>query len=299
MKTDVNRRLYLGALSATAVALVLFRTFAIPRWDGSKVKAIEVLSSVVDSLLGGTLAALAVSALVFWLYRSEERTADEAVVVGPREISNELKSAAEVTTEWNYRGHTGRYFRSSIMPLLESRTERHGRYITIRAQLLDPDDADRLRFFVHYRRSVNPEKELYWTEERARAEILATLVALVTAPSSSPRISCEVFVGGYVSPFTVDMASSVAVVTRESAALGALKYPLGSTFFDSMAEDLHLAREQARALPTISVVAGDIDTCDRLRSVLQLLGVAADATDDLLQMTLHALQHPINPYPNG
>lgn len=299
MEPGVSRRIYTACLAAVSIALILLRLFAIPQWDGTDTRAVDLLAPVTDSLLGAALAALAISAVIFWLYGTESHEIEEAIVVEPKQISRELKDAAESTSEWNYRGHTGRYFRSTILPVLERRAESHGRYINISAQLLDPDDLGRLQYFVEYRASVNPEKAAYWTVDRARAEILATVISVATAPQRSKRISCQIFLGGFVSPFTVDMATSVAVVTRESSSMGALKYPAGSTFFDSMVEDLHIGRSQAKELDTTRVCNVESASADDVRAVLNHLAISAEMDGDMMNMILSSLHHPVNPYPGG
>lgn len=299
MQNDVNRRIYMGALLAATAALMLFRLVAIPLWSDSETNTWDVAAEVADSFLGGTLAALGFSGLFLLLYRRTEDQTDEAISVPSRDISKEVRTAITDTSEWGYRGHTGRYFRSSVLPSLSQKSKQHGRYIHVRMQLLDPDDNDAMSYFVKYRRSVNPDRASYWTRQQAMSEILATVVSLATAPLSNPRITPAIYLGGSVSPFTVDMASSVAIITRESATLGALKYPAGSSFFDSMAEDLHLGRDQARRLPNLPTDLLPVDSIDSLRITLGHLGVGKHADNEVLEVALRAVLNPVNPYPNG
>lgn len=299
MISEINRRLYLGALAAAVVALILFRLFAVPAVGGDDVEAADVAAAVADSLLGGALAALGVSILVLWLYRRDEDVVHEAIVLEPRTIATEIEIAAESALTWDYRGHTGRYFRSVVLPMLQRRAEHHGRYITARVQLLDPDDDERIQYFIRYRGRANPGASSVWTAEGALSEILATIVAAGAGSVTNPRMTCEVFVGGVVSPFTADLSSTVAILTRESSALGALKYPAGSTFFDSMAEELHLSRDQARRLPTLPPGLAPVATVEDLKLVLNHLDVGAGASDSLLRSTLQNVLKPSNPYPHA
>jgi hypothetical protein len=224
---------------------------------------LAIAGQVSDSLLGATIASLIVSLLVFWIIPKNRPALAEAIVVPPAEISRQLLEATNGATKWSYRGHTGRYFRTTILPLLRDAASKHGRYIDLQIQILDPDEPDLMRFFASYRAEANRDRADYWSEWRARAEIAATAVAIAVASASSSRLNCELYFTKSVSPFTIDLTDTGAVITRESPMHSAVKYPAGSSLYDSACEDLHLSARQSRKVafvrPGRSVVATERD----------------------------------------
>lgn len=295
----INIRLYVGALVSTLVALALFRFFAIPWFqkddDGAPPALSAVAAEVANSLLGATLAALGISILAFILW-GRRPGPGEVEVITPGQISGELLAAAREASSWTYKGHTGRYFRTAILPVLSERSRQHGRYIDIRVQLLDPTEDASVRYFVRYRREVNPERRHYWNEERARAEIIATIIAVGHAACHSARLSAEVRIGGTISPFTHDLAPMVAITTRESSRHTALKYPPGSTFYDSVMEDLHLQADQARLIRLPADERELPVNDDEVRDWMDEVGLPDLWTPSLGTMIADSLRHPTNPY---
>jgi hypothetical protein len=300
MVDGLNRRLYVSSLIAVVIALAVVRLFALPQWDDDAGPDLpSIVGSLLDSFLGASLAALGVSLLVLWLFPSGTDNKDEATIIPPREIGSELVDSASKATDWGYRGHTGRYLRTTVLPILEQAANKHGRYVDISVELLDPENDEAIEFFVNYRRQVNPDKVDYWTSQRAKIEILATVAALALASQRSPRLSCSVFLGSSVSPFTVDMSSSVAIVTRESSSMSALKYPIGSSFFDSVREDLHLSRRQARELPRLPAGSYGLDTGGAVSTVLDELDLGREVSLGMIASIVDVIDKPVSPYPHG
>jgi hypothetical protein len=300
MKNIVGWRLYIVSLLGAILLLISVRFFVIPRFDTQKrADVLTILGQVSDSLLGATIASLIVSILVFWIIPKNRPTVEETVLVPPKRISSELRHAANEATKWSYRGHTGRYFRTTVLPILQNTSTKHGRYIDVQIQILDPDDADLMRFFARYRAEVNRDRSDYWTTSRARAEIVATAVALILADAGSSRLNCELYFTKNVSPFTIDLSNTHAITTRESPTHAALKYPAGSTMYDSASEDLHLSAVQARRVEFERPESTLIATGDELNLLLNRLGLAMLHRDEIVETVLTVLKNPVSPYANA
>ncbi|MFE4969981.1 hypothetical protein [Streptomyces sp. NPDC056660] len=298
----VNSKLYLSSLGLAAALLIVIRLFALPHLGGAtKVSLSDTIISIVDSLTGAAVASLCVSLLVVFFYGLKRQGPTEVqIVTAPESISAELDKAAGATNSWDYRGHTARYFRSTVLPTLLQRAERQGHYLSVNVQVLDPNNDELMDFFAEYRRNANPNRRDYWTRRRAQAEIAATIIRLQLLSYQFSRLNCRVYLASTVSPFTIDLSDTCVIVTREKAGMAALKYPVGSSFYDSTKEDMRLSNRQSTELPLPrSVTELDPGSIADVREVLSLLDILQGADDELLSMTLDAYRRPVNPYANA
>jgi hypothetical protein len=292
----VNTKLYLSSLGLAAALLIVIRLFALPHLGGAtKVSLSDTIISIVDSLTGAAVASLCVSLLVVFFYGMKRQGPMEVQVTDPGSISAELNRAAGATNSWDYRGHTARYFRSAVLPTLLQRAERQGHYLSV-----NPDNVELMDFFAEYRRNANPDRQDYWTRRRAQAEIAATIIRLQLLSYQFSRLNCRVYLASTVSPFTIDLSDTCVIVTREKAGTAALKYPVGSSFYDSTKEDMRLSNRQSAELPLPrSATELDPGSVADLRDVLSVLNILQGADDELVSMTLDAYRRPVNPYANA
>ncbi|MFE0352287.1 hypothetical protein ACFW2I_02220 [Streptomyces nigra] len=294
----VNTKLYLSSLGLAAALLIVIRLFVLPHLGGAtKVSLSDMIISIVDALTGAAVASLCVSVLVVFFYGLKRRGPVEVQVTDPGSISAELDKAAGATNSWDYRGHTARYFRSAVLPTLLQRAERQGHYLSVNVQVLDPDNAELMDFFAEYRRNANPSRRDYWTRQRAQAEIAATIIRLQLLSHQFSRLNCRVYLASTVSPFTIDLSDTCVIVTREKAGMAALKCPVGSSFYDSIKEDMRLSNSQSTELPLPrSATELDPGSVADISEVLSRLDILRGADDELLNLTLDAYRRPVNPY---
>lgn len=297
--SSVNKKLYATSLLTATAALIVVRIFALPKLSGaSKVSTADAVTSMVDSLIGASAAALCISLLIMFFYGIADRGKGDVLVVPSKSIALEVREAAERSGKWEYRGHTGRYLRSTVLPILQLHSGQEGQYVELTVQLLDPSNISTIDFFTEYRKSLNPNRPEYWVRRRAQAEITATILKLGTASARFSRLTCKVYLTSSVSPLSVDMSDSCVIITREKAGASALKYPAGSTFYDSMKEELSLDYKQGSSLNLANSVQ-DISTVDHVRNALSGIGILAGADDELLALILDAYERPVNPYGNS
>ncbi|MFC0532730.1 hypothetical protein [Phytohabitans kaempferiae] len=297
MKTVLGWRMYALMLLGAVLLLGVTRVFVMPEIDSSVTPTIGAsIGQILDSLIGVTAGALIVSGLIYWLVPGNRSAVEDTVLVAPTSISNELRNSAITATTWTYRGHTGRYFRTTILPILAEAANKHGRYIDINLQILDPDDPSIIAFFSEYRASVNRDRADYWTPDKARAEVAATVIALAVAATNSSRLACNLYLTRLVSPFTIDLCDTQAIVTRESAKHDAIKYPAGSSFYDSVCEDLHLSARLARRVSISRSAIKVVGKRDDVTTVLDELNVVTKDRNKVVSHVLTALRNPVSPY---
>jgi hypothetical protein len=161
---------------------------------------------------------------------------------------------------------------------------------------LNPDDLDIVETFTKYRSAINPNQPNYWTVDRARAEIAATAVSILFKATESPRVSCELFFIRMISPFTIDLCNTSAIVTRESASRNALKYPVGSSFYDTTCEDLHLSAQQGSQ---VLISAASFPTTATKSTVIQALDamiILNVGREKIVPQIVQELTKPVSPY---
>ena len=91
----------------------------LPYFGGQSISTsfLPILGSVDDDLIAALVATLAIAALLLWLTPPALSSA-EVEVIEPWRIGEVLQEAHVQTSEWWYRGHSGRHFRSVTLPQL-------------------------------------------------------------------------------------------------------------------------------------------------------------------------------------
>jgi hypothetical protein len=160
-----------------------------------------------------------------------------------------LESALQGVNEWWYRGHTGRHFRSVTLPGLATQSRSTNIHKRAVIQILDPTDQVACEYYAKYRnslRSAAPDSP--WDAQRVRCELCATVISAYIWKAKEQLLDVEIGLLAHVSLFRVDLASSLALVTKEDPREPALRFDNGTFFYEAYKEDLRLSYEQARII---------------------------------------------------
>ena len=296
MRPQLTERLYLASLSLAVVTLLLLRLFVVPHFETQPtLDLLAITNSILDSLTGAAVASLLVSILLITIIGRQIKEGQEAEVIDAKKVGPLLKDTAARTSLWNYRGHTGQYFRTMILPTLARESSNTGRRITMCVQVLNPDDADLMDYFMAYRTSGPSSRNGTVNRADLEAEILSTILSVAQLAARSPRLDVTLFLSETLSPYTVDISSEVAVLSR--AEESALKYAFGSTFYQSAVDDLRLGFRQAHEVSFPANLPREIDSIDKVKSALALLGIVAVISEDALaNAVLTKMRTPVSPY---
>lgn len=247
-KYKLVRWFYISS-GAAIVVIILCRFFVLPSLAGPKFPSPwETTGHILDVFLAALLASVAVTSLREWLSPAMETAMME--IIEPYRIREVLRQALEKTGEWCYRGHSGRHFRAVTLPLLAEDARARNIAITIRLQILDPSDAQTCLNYANYRRSLSSAAEAPpWTPERARDELIATIMSAYAWKAKMPRLDVKVALMSTLSLFRVDLSSRVALITKEAKQEPAIKFDEGTIFYTTFRDDLALSFQQAKSLP--------------------------------------------------
>ena len=149
-KEHYRRAFYLVVLLLLALALVI-RFLVLPVYEPTlKVSETAIAASLLDNLVVSVLVTVAVGSFVFWL-RPEIVKKSAIDVVEPKQINRLLKSAAEASNIWIYKGTCGRYTRATTLPKFSKRLARPVSAVILRFAFLTQKTAV---FVLHMRHIV-------------------------------------------------------------------------------------------------------------------------------------------------
>ncbi len=292
------RRYFYPLVGLAIVAIISIRFFVLPHYTGQKIpSALEIFDSILDRLLVAMAASLAVALVVDWFIPPATKT-ETMGVVEPNLIRETLQKALERTGEWSYRGHSGRHFRSVTLPKLAQDAKARSVGIQISLQILNPTNLMVCQKYADYRRSLSSaEHDAEWTAQRARKELIATIISAYAWKARVPSLDIKIALIDTLSLFRVDLSSRLALVTKEAKQEPALRFNEGTAFYAAYREDLRFTFEQATPLPKVGFVPLEQVDKDNTKQLLGTLGFEAlDLSEAEIQDILSTAKAAKNPY---
>lgn len=243
------RRTFFGFVLLILLLALSARFFVLPYFDPKLLLTITSLfGSLLDNLVVSLFLAVFIGAFVFWLTPSiVKRSVIE--VVAPKQINPLLKTAANGTRSWIYKGACGRYTRATTIPKLAeaARIEGIGRDITI--CILNPKNDELCTAYATYRRSLKSGKSgTAWTCQVVQEEILATAITALKFQFSEPQLRIRLFFVDHFSAFRLDISDLYVVVTKEDKEASALRADVGTYFYDSYKDEVRLTERQSKEM---------------------------------------------------
>jgi hypothetical protein len=162
--------------------------------------------------------------------------------VDVREIPSKLISAGidrllSESTDWVFRGGSGRYFRYATLPALALVRERD---VPVTIGLLDPNDRDLCQRYAEYRNLQRGELVRRPDEgdfETIEADLLSTIYAAAWYSQNS-RIEVELVLLRSFSPLRYDIGTTGLYITIADPAAPGLYAKSGSWYFNSVRDEM-------------------------------------------------------------
>jgi hypothetical protein len=227
-------------------------------------------------------------AFALWWTRAPLDPASQFETVMPADIANTLAIAARNTDIWYYVGHTGRYARSRIFPILLEEARRQNKRITVRVVIVDPFNNAASRYYTEYRNSVrsmafSPDS---WSLNRFQSELLATILCASELRQSSALLRVELRLSSRVSLFRYDVSENKILITQEDPQEPAFRVHRGSRFFNYFQTEIEMIWEQSSPMNIDRVTTIDASA---LKTVLpsdfiERLGDPEPLLDDALRL---------------
>ena len=231
-----NRRLSLTILTLSVLGLITIRfTWLANRDSLGHLDSDALFRDIIDGLLGTVFVSAIISTVLWWISPPTD-VIPSGFQIFPREISGRLETSARDTEEWEYSGHTGRYIRSRILPILDRAATQGNKRIRLRAVITDPRDQAACDYYVAYRRQAR-STEFFdddWSLETIRVELLATIIAIIRLANLNRNIEADIGLRKTISLIRIDRSSDRVITTLEDPQEPAFDYPKGSRFYDYM-----------------------------------------------------------------
>lgn len=160
--------------------------------------------------------------------------------VQPHEVTTGFEELLERSTEWLFRGGSGRFLRTDTLPALARNTHVD---VPVSVQLLDPRDRVLCDAYARYRALARHERNVREDEGDA-ARIQADLLAAIYAAgwwTANSRIDATVSLARTFSPLRVDLGSTAVFVTIADKEQPSLLAERDTWLYNSLRDELSQA----------------------------------------------------------
>ncbi|GLW89798.1 hypothetical protein [Actinokineospora globicatena] len=291
------RRWYFAALLGALVLLLVVRFFVVGEvTPGTASPLRSVSAQVLESLIAATVAGAFIAVLLVWLLPADDRV-PESDVVQAREIEPLIRAEAAAAREWRVRARTASYFRSRTLPWLAEATVARNVSITVRAQLMDPNDERLLHTYIRYL-NTREGAARKWDVDRVRHEILATVMSVYAWREAFPRLDIEIGLSPTFWIMSLDMSQRVAVVTGQYKGHPALGHRDGTAFYNAHRDEFDAGMAGCRVLdPAVRAPKPeDLDT-ESVKATLTALGLDhSGITEEGFATIGHYIRRPEHRY---
>lgn len=250
--------------------------------------------SIVDNLAAGLVVAM-VGSLLLWLISPKAHFEEDLASVQPWNIHELLQTPLADTKSYWFRGRSGRFMRSAVMPALDAAGRRESVLRTLHMLLPDPADTQMLADYAHYRGSLQGAKGT-WNESRIKNEILATLIAAARRANANHFFEVAVYLKSDFALFRLDMSDDRLVMTREDPKWPGIACSSRSKFYASYHEEFRNEASRAKSvdlsLATVPtpLQPGDVD------GILTALSLSVTLTDEDRADIVDGVEKPERPY---
>lgn len=294
-----HRRLVLTSLVLFVICLAVVRLFVLtPGLSSSSAAWAGLWRDLIDGVLSTVLVSAVVASFLWWMGPKPERIPPGAELA-PDGIGRALQINAVTTESWEYVGHTGRYFRSQILPQLGEQAKALGRTIPARVVIIDPTSRSTGTAYCAYRKASRstPYNDADWSLATLQSELVGTILAILVARAQSPNVIVSLGVVSNISVFRYDRSDRAIVVTQEDPQQPAFIYPRGSRFYDYYRKECDLAWAQARILDLRAAPPVDLSDPASARTALQaLFGDRSDRIEKSVPKAITAALALKSPY---
>lgn len=217
----------------TAFASVLAALTSLVIADRNRLRGaaatVERISSIADELSGRTLVR----------------------EVAPDRIGAELESLLANGPDWDFRGGSARWQRSTVLPRLAEVRDRHVRY---RAIVISPFDAAICTRYESYRNVSRGSRERPSNGTSVRNEVLGFIYS-VACYATSTRIHPEIALTTVFSPLRLDGSKDAMVLTVGDSSKAGLFASNGGWYFHSLRDEFELQHREGKiTLPTAPAI---------------------------------------------
>ena len=293
-----TRRIFFAAIIGIVTLLLIARYFALPTFDSSLTQGgLPLIAKIAEDLSATILVTVTIAAFLWWITPSRVRNSGIAVVE-PRELKVHFNEALATSSEWQFFGGCGRYFRSAVLVEMQKRARSESTSKRIGVVILNPENTILCEKHARYRSGTRRGKnEGNWTTSRVKQELLATIVITKRFAHSEGLLDIQIYVADHFSGFRVDISQNCAIETREDPTAPALLSEKGSYYYSALSDEYRLWRNQSREITNGEVECESVTDLKSLKHALLTLNLEKHGlTDTELEEVLATIKLPKNPY---
>ncbi|WNO53181.1 hypothetical protein [Stakelama saccharophila] len=250
--------------------------------------------SIVDNLAAGLVVAM-VSSLLLWLISPKAHFEEDIVAIQPWNIHELLQTPLADTKSYWFRGRSGRFMRSAVMPALDAAGRRESVLRTLHMLLPDPADTPMLADYAHYRGSLQGAKGT-WDASRIQNEILATIIAAARRVNANHFFEVALYLKSDFALFRLDMSDDRLVMTREDPKWPGIACSSRSKFYASYHEEFRNEASRAKSVDlSLASVPTPLEPED-VDGILAALSLSITLTDEDRTAIVKGVEKPERPY---
>jgi hypothetical protein len=251
-------------------------------------------TSVIDNLAAGLIVA-SVSAFMLWFVSPKEQVEEDIAALEPWNIREALNAPLSYTKNYWFRGRSGRFIRSSVMPALFAAGARDSQLRRLFMLLPDPGENGTLERYAHYRNSLASEQRK-WTVASIQSEIIATILTAARLTKKSHFFAAKVYLKTDFALFRLDMSDDRMVMTREDPKWPAIICSSRSKFYASYHEEFRIEAENGKELDLEKIQIEDEITPQHVNGLIAAVGIDIQLSDVGCQAVIDAMNKPKLPY---
>lgn len=146
-----HKRLVVTVILLLFILILIARHIVFPSLnDLGEVDWATTIRAVLDALISAIVVSFFVSFTLWWVSPPSQRI-PPGYELPAIEISKNLRAHAANTDEWEYVGHTARYVRTKILPLVIDQSRRENSPCRLRVIILDPNIDTLCKAYADYR----------------------------------------------------------------------------------------------------------------------------------------------------
>ena len=293
-----HRRMVVTGLGIAFCLLVVVRFLGFPTLDNDgNTDWWSLFVEVLDGLISTIVVGFVVAVTLWWTRPPLDRI-PPGFEVPPVDISKILQAAAIDSDEWVYIGHTGRYVRNRIFPILRQCSQQHNMDVRVRMMILDPRDIVLCEEYAKYRKRCRSNETFRdnWTPEKVRKQLIATVAKTACLHAENNHVQCEIRFRNALSQFRFDKSNDQIMVTQEDPQEPAFSYPRGSRFFDYYQRENQLIWNQSPNFDISEVTPCDAENRDELQSKLNEFMGGDEEAEQLVASSLEIIDNDHSPY---
>jgi hypothetical protein len=254
----------------------------------------EFAIGVIDHLAAGLIVAC-VSVFMLWFVSPKQQIEEDIAALEAWNIREALHMPLSYTKNYWFRGRSGRFIRSTVMPSLHGAGARESQVRNLFMLLPNPADATTLADYAFYRNSLASERR-EWTVEMIQAEIFATILSAARLSNGNHFFKARVFLKSDFALFRLDMSDDRLVMTREDPSWPAIICSGRSKFYASYHEEFRNETENATELDLSKAAVPTHLTQVDVNPLITALGVQVQLTNKGCDAVIDAMNHPTLPY---